>query len=88
MSKGGITLDQLDRIPYSQYKLLRKAAELEEISDRQKLIADMNAAFNANKKHVKELEKTFHKIAGHTALVDAHAKPDTDWKSRVLRFKR
>ena len=76
----------MDNISHSQYKLIRKAAELEEIRERLALIADMNAAFNANKKHINHLEKEFHKIAGHNHIVNTP--PDSDWKSKLLRFKR
>jgi len=50
----------------------------------------MNAAFSGNKEHVKDLEKKFQKIFGNKILGNAleNVKPDSDWKSRLSRFKR
>ena len=48
----------------------------------------MNAAFNANKKHMQELEKTFHKVAGQDLILQSKDVPDSDWKERLSRFKR
>lgn len=75
---------------YPQYKIIRKAAELEEIKERMSLIADMNAAFHGNKKHINSLEKTFQTINGNFVLEQTlqNVKPDPDWQTRLNRFKR
>jgi heme oxygenase len=75
---------------YPQYKIIRKAAELEEIKERMALISDMNAAFHGNTKHVNNLEKTHQSIIGNIVLEEAltNAKPDPDWQTKLNRFKR
>jgi heme oxygenase len=88
VSKGGVTLDNIRKFSHSQYKVMRKAAELEEIRERMSLIADMNAAFHGNKKHIQNLEKSFQNILGNNKLEQALNTPDSDWKSRLSRFKR
>ena len=77
-------------MPYSQYRIVRKAAELEEIRERNSRIADMNAAFHGNKEHISKLEKTFQEIQGNVLAQQSleNVKPDPDWQSRLNRFKR
>lgn len=89
-SRGGIGLKDIQTLPYSQYKIIRKAAELEEVRERISRIADMNAAFSGNKKHVDTLEKQFQEIFGNKNMLKPleQATPDPDWQSRLNRFKR
>lgn len=77
-------------MPYSQYKIVRKAAELEEIRERTSRIAEMNAAFSGNKKLIDALEKRFQEIMNNRGVVAVleNTKPEPDWKERLLRFKR
>jgi hypothetical protein len=84
VSKGGISLKELSEMPYSQYKIVRKAAELDEIRQRQAFISDSNAAFFGNKKHIQKLEQVYNSVSGS----QVEWKADSDWKSRAMRFKR
>lgn len=86
---GGISLQELEDMPYSQYKCLRKAAELIEIQKRILFISDFNAAQYDPKNQVTNLQKEYTKICGGSALIDLeNPKVDANWESRLKSFAR
>lgn len=90
VSRGGISIKEIGELSYSQYKIIRKAAEIEEIRERLMLITDMNAAFSGNKTHMTSLEKRFQETQKNIVAMEAleNTVPDSDWKTRLARFKR
>ena len=72
-------------MPYSQYRLLRKAAEIEEIRERLCLISDINAAFSGSKKHTDNLEKEYKRLTLGQKL---NSEPDKDWVERLSRYRK
>jgi predicted sulfurtransferase len=72
-------------MPYVKYIALRKAAEMEGISNRITLISDINAAFSGNKEHMQKLEKVYNALTG---LDRIKWQKDVDWEKRLSRFKR
>ncbi|MDY0313756.1 MAG: hypothetical protein RBR32_01635 [Bacteroidales bacterium] len=76
-------------MPIDKYLIIRKAAELEEISYRMMMISDGNAAFLGNEKHVKNLRKTYDQLMGKYKVKEQlKAKKDPDWKERLMKYKR
>lgn len=50
----------------------------------------MNAAFSGNTEHRNKLEKTYQKIQGNQLMYKSlnNTKPESDWKARLLKYKR
>lgn len=49
------------------------------------MISDINAAFSGNDKLIKALQKDMKELIGPQIVTE---RKDTDWKERLLRFKR
>lgn len=73
-------------MPIDKYLLIRKAAEIEEISERLQLISDIGAAFSGNKEHFDKLKKLYDNLSGSGLIIIK--KPDSNWEERMGRFKR
>lgn len=71
---------------YKKYRLLRKAAEIEDVRRRQTLIADMNAAFSGNKEYMATLEKLYQECVGSVLAVKWEA--DKGWQDKLKKYQR
>ena len=86
---GGISLEEISDMPYSQYRCLRKAAELTEIQQRMVFISDLNAAQYDPKKQIERLQKEYTKICGGSMILNLeNEKADSNWESKIKRFVR
>lgn len=72
-------------MPYLKYVALRKAAEMEGISNRITMISDINAAFSGNEAHVKRLENIYNTLTGLDRIT---WEKDINWEKKLSRFKR
>lgn len=86
ITRGGVSLSDLEGMPIDKYMVLKKAAEIDELATRLQLISDINAAFSGNKKYTEKLFKDFDKIVGNDIVVKWEK--DKDAKERLMRWKR
>ena len=71
-------------MPIDKYIYIRKAAEVEEISERIKMISDINAAFSGSAERLKDLQKLYTKIMGFEVKWEA----DPNWEDRLRAYQR
>lgn len=71
-------------MPIDKYLYLRKAAEIEEISNRMQMISDINAAFSGSKERLDSLQKLYIEIMGF----EIPCEPDRDWEERIRIYQR
>lgn len=73
-------------MPVDKYMVIRKAAEIEEISLRLRLISDINAAFSGNENHINNLQKLHSQLVGIDDFVSWDSDPN--WKQKLSKWKR
>lgn len=71
-------------MPIDKYLYIRKAAEVEEISNRVQLISDINAAFTGSKERLSSLQKLYTKIMGFEVKWEA----DPNWEDKLRAYQR
>ena len=81
-----MSIEYLEKIHYRKYEIIRKEEEIEDIRRRLNLILDVNAAFNANKEYIGNLEKELQKRTPKSIIIKEEA--DKDWTTRLSRFQR
>ena len=86
--KGGITIKEIEKLSASQYRILIKAAEVEQIRERIHLIEDMNAAFNSNNELINSLRKDLREKTSGSIILPLNATPDPNWESKLAKYKR
>ena len=74
-------------MPIDRYIILRKAAELEDITQRLMRISDISAAFSGSMDHVNNLRKVLAEIEG-LGEDDFHWKSEPNWQDTARRFAR
>jgi hypothetical protein len=75
-------LDDLANMPFQQYQVVRRAAELIEIQARLQLIMDVNAGFHGTKGHIQKLEQALQKAQGSGIQMQA----DKNWVDRIKQL--
>ena len=81
---GAIDIEYLEKLPLDKYIVVKRAAEIEEISQRLKLISDVNAAFFGGGDHTKKLQQLYDKLMGH----DVSWENDPKWAEKLKKYKR
>lgn len=71
-------------MPVDKLKVLKKAAEINEINSRLALISDVHAAFCANNDHINMLKKVLTQLEGPKIIWEA----DPDWEERLRKWQR
>ena len=71
-------------MPIDKYLVIRKAAEVEEITNRITLISDMNAAFSGSKDKLEKLQSMYTELMGFDVKWEA----DPNWEDRLRQFAR
>lgn len=74
-------------MPIDRYIILRKAAELEDITQRLMRISDVSAAFSGSNEHVDNLRRILTEIEG-LGEEDFHWKSEPNWQDKMKRFAR
>jgi hypothetical protein len=73
-------------MPYREYIVLRRAAEINIIEDRISNIIDISAAFSNPKERVESLQKELASLRSNSTT--STDKPTKNWQAQLSRFKR
>lgn len=71
-------------MPIDKYLYLRKAAEIEEISNRIQMVSDINAAFSGTKEKLERLQKLYIETMGF----EIPCEPDVGWEDHLRIYQR
>ena len=94
---GGVSLDELLRMPLFQRNTLIKAVELAEFQERRRMIHDFAAAFADPNKTIKIIDEEIEKIFIRTDKEDTlegdyvggvRWDADTDWQGKIRKYQK
>jgi len=71
-------------MPIDRYLYIRKAAEVEEISNRIQMISDINAAFSGSNERLEKLQRLYIEVMGFEIPCEA----DKNWEERLKTWQR
>lgn len=76
-------------MPLRQYMIFKRASEIEHLSDRINNILDISYAFNGPQKLIDDLNKRRNElISGDSKKNNINWKSDSNWQSKLLRYKQ
>ena len=85
LTSGGITYSELKELPIGEYKILKKAAEIEEIDHRRMSISDINVAFSGSQDMLERLNNRYNELTNLEEFLNKT--PDPNWDEKMKKYK-